>query len=490
MGTALVIAGSFVITPTMLNSLGEAKNGGWQLMLSFVSYMKLLDLGTSAGTMKYGAGAIARGDEADLRKILNSTSAIFLSVGAMAAVGTAFLAFLLPRLYPNVGPDPLTIIMLGVAVSIDLMTRTFATSLRMRSLFFVNDGLEIVNFVIFRLGALIYFAHHGGLSYRLLGVLTMTDTLSRVGIGAFVALFATPYVRMANPLKPARDMVEKLAKMGGAISIMQLADIVRFQLDAGVLAYFVADAGFKITIFSIGTRLPSIAYTAIGVIGGILIPRFSGLSETGDQKGLRDLLGQANLATGLLGAFIWVNVAVLGPQFLELWLHKPWVPTSGHILLLMLPGYFVALLTGPSSMVLVSSGHVRGLTMITVLEAALNFVLSVALVKRYEIWGVALGTVIPMILVRGGVFPWLLKKELGIGPIEYAKMHARPVLLGALYLVLVSWLAWIPLTSYARFVGLSVLSTLVFGVLMLVTVPEARAAAPKVLARFTRRRAA
>jgi hypothetical protein len=141
-------------------------------------------------------------------------------------------------------------------------------------------------------------------------------------------------------------------------------------------------------------------------------------------------------------------------------------------------------------MVLVSSGRVRGLTVITVMEAALNFVLSVALVKRYEIWGVALGTVIPMILVRGVVFPLLLNKELGITPLEYAKMHGRPVLLGALYLLLVSWLAWIPLTSYARFIGLAVVSTLVFGGLVLVTVPEARAAAPKVLARFTRRRRA
>ncbi|HVH43459.1 MAG TPA: polysaccharide biosynthesis C-terminal domain-containing protein [Labilithrix sp.] len=486
--TALGIAGSFVITPTMLSGLGEAKNGGWQLMLSFVSYMKFLDLGTSAGTVKYGAGALARGDEEDLRKVVNSTTAIFLGVGTLSTIGTLILAVILPRIYSDVGLDPVTIVMLGAALAIDLLSRTFAAALRTRSLFFVCDSVEILTFVVFRLGFLIYFAHHGGLTYRLLGTLVLLDTVCKNGFVTGAALFLTPYVRKANPFKPARDMIKKLTKMGSAMSIMQIADIVRFQLDAGVIAYFMVDAGWNITIFSIGTRLPSIAYTAIGVIGAVLMPRFSGLSETGDQEGLKALLKRANLATGLIASFVLVNIAVLGPHFLELWLKKPWVPTSGKILLVMLPGYFVALLTGPSAGVLVGGGRLRGLTMITVGEAVLNFVLSVALVKAFGIFGVAFGTVIPMIVVRGIVFPLLLKKELGITPLEYARMHARPVLLGLVYLALVCGLGFIPLVSYVRFFLLAGLSTVVFFTLLLAVVPEARAAVPKLLAKLPGRR--
>src|SRR5262249_44750526 len=153
-----------------------------------------------------------------------------------------------------------------------------------------------------------------------------------------------------------------------------------------------------------------------------------------------------------------VNIAVLGPHFLELWLKKPWVPISGGILLIMLPAYYVALLSGPSAGLLVGRGQLRGLTTITIVEALFNLGLSVALVKPLGIYGVAIGTIVPMIVVRGIVFPLLLKKEIGLGPSEYARMHARPVLIGLVYLVLVGGLAFVPLVSYARFLALSAVS--------------------------------
>lgn len=488
--TALLMAGSFLVTPAMLAGLGDDKYGGWLLINSFISYMKFLDLGTSAGTVKYGAGALERGDEGDLRKVLSSTSAIFLGVGVLSTLGTLGLAWGIPRFYPGIGADPVAILLLGAALGLDLFSRTFAAALRIRSLFFVYDSVEILTFIVFKLGLLLYFAHHGGLSYRLLGLLTLLETACRNGVVVVAALFVTPYVRAANPFKPARDMIKKLTAMGLAMSIMHVADIVRFQLDTGVIGYFMPGNGTNISIFGVGTRLPSIAYSAIGVIGAVLIPRFSGLAETNDQDGVKSLLKRANLATGLVAAFVLVNIAVLGPHFLELWLKKPWVPTSGKILLLMLPGYFVALLTGPSAGVLVGRGRLRGLTTITVGEAILNLVLSVAFVQSFGIFGVALGTVIPMIVVRGIVFPLLLEKEMGLRPSEYARMHARPVLIGLVYLVLVSGFGFVPLVSYARFFLLAGASTVVFFVLLLIALPEARAALPKILAKLPGRRKA
>lgn len=487
LSTLVQIAGSFLITPAMIAGLGEEKSGGWQLMLSFISYMKFLDLGTSAGTVKYGAGALARGDDDDLRKIFNSTSAFFLIVSAITAFGTLLLSFVLPRINQGMGLDPVAILLLGAGMTIDMLTRPFAAALRMRSLFFVNETLEIVTFSIFRLGALLYFAYHGELTYRLLGQIVLFDTTVRNSIVVVTALVIAPQIRKTNPFKPARDAIAKITKMGAALSIMQIADIVRFQLDAFVIAKFMENAGTQITIFSVGTRLPSIAFTTIGVIGAVLMPSFSGLSETGDQEGLKALLKRGNLVTGLVASFILVNIGVLGPQFLTLWLKKPWTPISGNILLLMLPAYYVALLSGPSAGVLVGSGRLRGLTVITVIEALLNLVLSVLLVQKLGIFGVAIGTGIPMIFVRGVLFPYLLKKELGITPLEYVRMHARPMVLGIVYLALVGGLALVPLTSYVRFVLLSGVSTVVFGVLLLATVPEARAALPKVIAKLTRR---
>ena len=486
---ALSTAGSFLVTPAMLAGLGDDHYGGWLLMNSFISYMRFLDLGTSAGTVKYGAGALERGDDGNLRKVLNSTTAIFSLVGTLALLGTIGLTFGLPRIYPAIAAgQSSTILMLGSALAIDLYTRTFAASLRIRSLFFVYDTVEVVSFLVFKLGLLLYFAYHGGLSYQLLGMLTLAETVFRNGLIVVAALVLSPFVRRVNPFAPARDMVKKLTTMGLAMSLMHVADILRFQVDSGVIGYFMPESPISISIFGVGTRLASIAYTAIGVIGAVLMPRFSGLSETGDQKGVKSLLQNSSLATGLTSSLVLVNIAVFGPHFLELWLKKPWVATSGGILLMMLPAYYVALLSGPSAGLLVGRGQLRGLTAITIGEAVANLLLSVALVKPFGIYGVALGTVIPMFIVRGIVFPLLLNKEIGLAPSEYARMHARPVLLGLVYLVLVGGLAFVPLVSYVRFLALASLSVVVFFALLLVAVPEARAALPKVLAKLPGRR--
>jgi len=477
LNTAIVMAGSFVVTPAILFGLGDAHYGGWLLINSFISYMRFLDLGTSSGTVKFAAGANERGDAADLRRVFDTSTAMFLVLGALALGATLGLAFTLPRLYPTIaGDQATTILVLGIGMTVDMCLRPFAAALRMRSLFFVYDALEIVTYSIFKLGLVLYYAYGPGLSYRVLAFLTLGETVVRMLVVTVAAFFVSPAVRRINPLRAERSMVRKLATMGAAVSIIMIADIVRFQVDAAVIGWFMPESPESISVFGVGTRLASIAYTAIGVIGAVLMPKFSGLSETGDKEGLMKLLRRGSSSTGLVSSFVLVNIAVLGPSFLALWLKKPWIAESSRILLVVLPGYYIALLTGPSAGLLVGKGKLRGLTTLTVVEALANFVLSVALIRSMGILGVALGTAIPLAVFRGLVFPLLLKKEIALAPLDYARMHARAVGIGLAYLGLVGGLAWVPLTSYARFVGLGLASSVVFAALALGLVPEARAA--------------
>lgn len=485
---ALLTGGSFIVTPAILSGLGDAAYGGWLLINSFISYMRLLDLGTSAGTVKYGAGALERGDEADLARVFNTTQAIFLSVALLSLIGTLALMGILPRVYPVTAGETLTILTLGAAMAIDLCMRTFAAALRSRSLFFVYDSIEIVAYVIFKLGLVLYFASRHELSYRVLSTLTLGETIVRNTLVMGLSFALCPYVRRVNPLRAERTMFRKLAAIGGVMSVIQIADIVRFQIDSAVIGFFMPDSPQSISIFGIGTRLPSIAFSAIGTIGAVLMPKFSGLSETGDKKSIAKLLDRASLATGLLAALVLVNLAVIGPHFLELWLKKPWIPTSGWIMRILLPAYFVSLLTGPSAGLLVGRGQPRGLMLVTVGEAAANFVLSVALVHWLGIFGVALGTAVPMLVARGIVFPIVMKNTVGLEIKDYWRMHARSLIVAGVYLVLTVGLAFVPMKTYGAFFLQCLVSVAVFLVIVLVGVPEARAAVPKLLDKLPGRR--
>lgn len=486
LNTAVVTAGSFVVTPAVLYGLGDSGYGGWLLITSFISYMRLLDMGTSAGTVKFGAGAYQRGDEADLLRVMNTSAAMFLSIGGMAAIATLGLTGLFRGIYPSFASSQtttVTILTLGGAMVIDLCLRPFSAALRMRSLHFIHDSIETSTYLVFKLGLVLYCAYSHLLSYRVLALLTLGETAARMLLVVVAALITSPSLRRMNPFRAERAMVRKLATMGFAVSIIVVADIVRFQLDAGVIAYFLPTSPESISIFGVGTRLAGTAFASVSVIGAVLMPRFSGLAETDDNENTKKLLERATRATGFVSSFLLVNLAVLGPHFLALWLRKPWIPVSARILLIVLPAYYVALLSTPAASLLMGRGRLRGLTILTVAEACANLGLSVLLINHFGIIGVALGTAIPLAFFRGVLFPLLLRAEAGITPMEYARMNAPAVGIGALYLVLVGGASLIPMATYTRFIGLGLGSTAVFGCIAVAGIPELRSAIKRRLRR-------
>src|SRR5580693_5782113 len=113
---AIFTGGSLLVTPAVIAALTDARYGGWLLINSFIGYLRMLDLGTSAGTVKFGAGAHARGDHTDLRRILDTSTAMFLAIAGLAAIVTAILALVLPLAFPAVlAHERMTIVILGAA---------------------------------------------------------------------------------------------------------------------------------------------------------------------------------------------------------------------------------------------------------------------------------------------------------------------------------------------------------------------------------------
>jgi O-antigen/teichoic acid export membrane protein len=486
--TLVITACSFLITPAVIHGLGDDAYGGWLLINSFVGYMKLLDLGTSGGTVKYGAGAHDRGDAADLRRVFDTSTAMFLSVAILTLVVTGGLSVALPRFYPGaIANQSEAIAILGVATAIDLGFRPYAAALRMRSLHFIYDAIEIATFGVFKLGLLLYYAYRGTLDYHVLAVLTFAETVSRLVFVAIAALVVNPATRRINPFHLDRGMMRKLATMGVSASLIQIADLVRFQVDAGVIGWRLPEEPKGIAIFGVGTRLPSIAFVVIGTIGSVLMPRFSGLAETKDHEGTAKLLRRADLMTGLVASLVLTNLMVLGPQFLMLWLHKPWIPESGRILQIMVPGYFIAALTGPSAAMIYGRGSIRGLMLLTVAEAAVNLAMSVLLVGPLGLYGVAIGTAVPLAVFRGIIFPLLVKKEMGIAPRDFYAGHTTALLVTAIYALLIGGLGFVTFSGFTTFFAAAIANVVVFLVLASLIAPEAREV---VKTRFLRRRSA
>ncbi|HYF50386.1 MAG TPA: polysaccharide biosynthesis C-terminal domain-containing protein [Planctomycetota bacterium] len=469
-----VALGSFLVTPATLLGLGDHNYGIWLLVTSFVGHMRILELGMTSGCMKYSSGSYERNDAETLQRVFSSSVAIFSGVALLVLGATFVMSAVLPGFFPDLlSGTHSVIIVLGLSVVVDMFFRPYAASLRARSYFFVYDGMETLTYLVFKLGLVLYFAHIG-LSLLTLSLITLGECVVRNGS---VFLLALKYCRWTARPKPShvdRPMLKKLAAFSGTCFLISVANLVSFQLSNAIIGKLVDDPARNIAIFGIGMQMIRIVTMSVGATWAVLIPRFSGLSEKGDTAAVRELLRRTTLVSGMFTVFAMISLSVFGLPFLSLWINKPWIDQSYLVMLLLIPGFAMALLQGPATGLLWGSGKLRLQAVITYIEAIANLALSLLLVGPYGIFGVCLGTAIPMIFVRGILFPLVLRRDCGIGVREYLGMFPPVLLAGAAYLALTIPFAFIPYRSLFELLPVCVLATFIFGGLVLLTVRDAR----------------
>jgi O-antigen/teichoic acid export membrane protein len=473
----LAAVGSLLVLPATLGALGVREYGTWLFVLSFVTQLRLLDLGMSSGCMKFTAGCIASGDRAGLARTFHTSAALFGSAGVVSLLCTALLMFALPAAYPVVLGDMTGVIgVLGLSLSLDFFFRPYAASLRARSLFFVYDGVEIVTYSIFKLALVLYLARVG-LSVWLLCLLTVAETAVRNGTVFFLSLRFCRWTSLPDWQQVDRAIFRKLLGFSGACFVIGIAEVFRIQFQNGAIGHFIADPRKAMAVYNIGLRLVWLASTSIGVIWAVMIPRFSGLVETGDQAGTRKLLRSSSVTTGLLSGFALVSIGVFGQAFLRLWIKQPWVDESFVVSLIALPGYFASMLQGPVNGLLTGAGRMKWQTGLTLAETAVVVVLSMLLATPWGIYGVCVAMTAPSILFRGIGLTWVLKKEFGIPMLETFRMHGPTVMVSLTYLAASIVFAFFTYDTLLQFFAACLAATAIFGAIVLIWIPPARAKA-------------
>ena len=138
---------------------------------------------------------------------------------------------------------------------------------------------------------------------------------------------------------------------------------------------------------------------------------------------------------------------------------------------------FSSLLTlSYSKRVLMMCGWERSLLKISLTDASLNLVASLVLVYRYGVLGVALGTMIPTVLIGWFWIVPLTAKYLKLGMVEmwtvFAKEVYLPVLSAVAMLTLLCWLA--PVSNNSGFIACIWRGTVVMGILLVTGLPFLR----------------
>jgi len=146
----------------------------------------------------------------------------------------------------------------------------------------------------------------------------------------------------------------------------------------------------------------------------VFTPRLQQTVSRGDLASVRYLLPRVTQMSMGLGVLVMVIAMFLGPEFLGLF-YGPHVglPAAAGIMLVLAVAYLVEAGNGPCISVMLGSGKVDLVAILTLTQAGANVGLTLLFVLVYDmgLLGVALGTAMPKI-VLSGILPLLITSRI------------------------------------------------------------------------------
>lgn len=404
----------FFLTPFVIHHLGDVAYGVWILAVSVVSYLSILDMGLRSAVIRFVSKADAQQKPEDATSAIGAALWVRVLISLGVAVLSVLLALVFPHVFKKVPPDlrhaaQVTVLMCALGVAVTLVSGVFGAVLAATHRFDLLSAISAMQTLARAAGVvLILRAGHGLISLAYWEV-----TVISLGALATVAVawktFPPCRVRIAKP-----DMV--VLKMIWSYSFTTFIFIIAVQIiinsDNLVVGAFISVG--MVTFYSIGGSLMNYSGQVVSAVSTTFTPMASNLEAVGKTEELQKLLLRGTQAMLGIGLPISLALVLRGKTFIGLWMGPQYKEISGTVLQILLISQFFSVADGTAGSVMMAIDKHKPVAKWAVIEAILNFVLSIVLVKTVGIYGVAWGTTIAMAFVHLTFYPRYVRQVLGI----------------------------------------------------------------------------
>jgi O-antigen/teichoic acid export membrane protein len=417
-GAQSVVQGvvSFLVIPFIIHALGNRLYGFWEIIGGAIGLYGFVDLGLPTAVTRFVSRAIGRGDDDEANATVSLSLAIFLGISAAVGLLTLLAAFLTPLLLER--PDEAAlfgrvILIMGAGLVIEIPTRAFKGLLIARLRYDIVQTLTMARLVAS--AGLVFLFLGAGYGLPALAAIT-AGTKALEGLGRVAAaLRVCPGLRLGRA-GCTRARALQLLDYSGKALLAEAADIVRFRVDALVIA--VALRLEAVTFYSVGQRVLNYLRDAVQNTLTVMIPVYSRIDGQGDEERLRrTFLGVSRVAF-TLAIFTGSLALFYGRDFINRWMGPAYADSYLVLVILGLP-MMLELAQNPAIQLLYGISRQHYYAWLNLAEAAVNLVLSLILVRRWGIYGVAWGTAIEILLFKGLVLPLIVCRQVGIPPMRY-----------------------------------------------------------------------
>lgn len=448
----LKIAITFVMTPIFVHNLGAYDYGVWEITLSVIGYMGILDLGMLPTMARFAAHHRARAEEEQLFQTFASSVVFMGAVGLILSLVFLVWAVAFPETLADKGQETtrytVFLLIIGAQILVTFPGYVATSFLEGFQHYAAKNNIVLVNTVISAIITIIFITPENALI--LVAALNAIGTITK-HLYYFYLLRTERYGNVQFRLQDFFWPKLRELLVFGSKSFIQGASyrIANFS-DNVVIGFFLGPA--QVMLFSLPNAIVRNIRMVVANVTQVFLPFFTELNAKGDHEQMRHYYINASRYVTSVVMWITAVTVVTGADFISVWIDPVTGAKSEAVLYVLLAYTSITLLNPFYSRYLTAIGK-HGLFAYWEPPMALaNIVISLVLVHWLGLVGVALGTLIPNVVIHI-VYLRASMRHLGV-PVSrflWSSMAPNfvPSLLTILYLLWFEWqwplIGWGPL---------------------------------------------
>jgi O-antigen/teichoic acid export membrane protein len=404
---------SFFLSPFIVHHLGNVTYGVWILANSSIAYMALLDLGMRGAVTHFVAKHHALGEHLESSRAVSVALGFRLLIGLIVMIASLTLAVLATKIFRI--PVDLwaatrwTMIITGLSLSLTLMLGVFGGVLTGLQRFDIVSSLTIAQALVGAAGTV--WTLKSGHGIVLLAVVQLAIAAS-FGALAIVLCFRV-YPELQLGLRFLNTKIFKhLWRYSFYLFVIAATGQVIYYTDNLVVGAFLSAEA--VAFYAIGGRF--IEY--FGQLGSSLAQTFmpiaSNLAAKERPDQLRRLLVQGTRAALFISLPIAWVLFFRSSTFIGLWMGQQYAQPSGRVLRILLLSSVALSGNRVGGNIVLGLGKHKPFAVWQSCEAVANLTLSIYLVRKIGIIGVAWGTVVPSLFSQTVLWPRYLSRVLDL----------------------------------------------------------------------------
>lgn len=427
MGLGVIV--SLIYTPIMIRTLGNSEYGLYNTVASTISILSLLTLGFNSSYIKFFSSYKKNNDDIKIKKLNGLFLIIFLLIGCVALLCGLFLSFNLHFVFK----DGLTateydtafelMILLTINLAISFPMSVFGNIISAHEKFLFLKLLSIIKTVLSPLLII---------PLLLLGYGSVMIVVITIIISLFVDVMYLFYCFCILRIKFCfhgfeKNLFKELLIFTSFIAINLIVDQINLNIDKVLLGRFKGTEA--VAIYSVGFTLYTYFQMFSNSLVSLFTPRIHHIVNTYSGKQQRDELTTLFVKVGriqfLIISLVCTGFVFFGMFFItELWADYGYSDSYFVMLLLCVPS-IVPLTQNLGIEIQRAQNNHKFRSVVYLLMAITNLVLSIFLCQKYGPIGCAVGTAISLLVANCLIMNIYYHKKCNINIYSYWKNIIR-----------------------------------------------------------------